>query len=76
MSRYRIEAGTVSGDEFTPGPFHDAVNAATIAQAVEAVRPVLAEGGFTADWGDHARVLDAERREVARVALTPEFWSH
>jgi len=76
MSRYRIETGTVEADGFVPGPFHDAVNATSVAQAVEAVRPVLAEGGFTTDWGDHARVLDADKREVARIALTPEFWSH
>jgi hypothetical protein len=76
MSRYRIETGTVRGEDWVPGAFHDAINAPSDRDAVGAVRQTLAESGFAEGWGDHARVLDAERREIARLSLDRHFWEH
>ncbi|WP_279483087.1 hypothetical protein [Aureimonas sp. SK2] len=75
MSRYRIETGRVDGSAWVPGPFHDAINAVTDQQAVGAVREVLTRSGFADDWGDHARVLDGERHEIARLPLDQGFWA-
>lgn len=76
MSRYRIETGTVQGQEWIPGPFHDAINALNDDAAVGAVRETLSQSGFADGWGDHARVLDPDRREIARLPLDRSFWEN
>lgn len=74
-TRYVIETGRVVDGAWQSGGFHEAINAADSAIALESVRPTLTSMGYREEDGDHVRVLDPEKQEVKRLALDEAFWS-
>lgn len=74
-TRYVIETGTVVDGAWRSGGFHEAINAVDNAIALESIRPTLATMGYREEDGDHVRVLDPEKQELARLPLDEAFWS-
>jgi hypothetical protein len=74
-TRYVIETGTIAGDAWMAGGFHEAINAADPDIALSSVRPALNSMGYRETDGDHVRVLDPEKQEIARLALDEAFWT-
>lgn len=74
-TRYVIETGTIEGNAWKTGGFHEAINAADGAVALDCVKPALNTFGYRGEDGNYVRVLDPEKHEIARLPLNEAFWN-